>query len=365
MGKRMKQASRLGTTAFTLATLCLGRTVHAADEGDDLIKQGIECRRKRDDACGLRFFEEAYDKGHSPRALAQIALAEQALGKWVAASEHLRQALAVRGDAWIEKNRAVLNDSAARVAAHVGFIEIFGGSPGAEVRVDGTARGTLPLARPLATTTGTIAIDLVMMGRLPFRRTTTVQAGETTREAFDELPVESTGKAGGGARDDRAMAGRAEAVGDRSPASSSGDSGPTLNAMGTESPPVGGTAPADQEPPASLRWPLVIGTAALSAGALIFATVEYGKWSGNVDSFNRMACNPLLSNRGSAECASLYGDAGTENTLMYVGFAAAGALAATSVVLYFALEQPGTAANHQVACLPTAGSRGVTCAFHF
>jgi hypothetical protein len=362
----MKQASRLGTIAFTLATLCLGSTVHAADEGDDLIKQGIECRRKHDDACGLRLFEEAYDRGHSPRALAQVALAEQALGKWVAASEHLRQALAVRGDAWIDKNRAILNDSAAHVAAHVGFIEIFGGSPGAEVRVDGTARGTLPLTRPLATTTGTIAIDLVMVGRLPFRRTTIVQAGETTREAFDELPVESTGRATGGARVDRAMDRRGEAVGDRSAAASSKDSNPTPDAMGTKSPPAGETAPEDRPPPAaSARWPFVIGTAALSAGALIFATVEYGKWSGNVDSFNRMACDPRLSNRGSAACGSLYDDAGSEKTLMYLGFSAAGALAATSVVLYFALDRPGTAANHQVACLPTAGSHGVTCALHF
>jgi len=362
----MKQASRLGTTAFALVTLCLGRTVHAADEGDDLIKQGIECRRKRDDACGLRFFEEAYEKGHSPRALAQIALAEQALGKWVAAAEHLRQALAVRSDAWIDKNRAILSDSASRVAAHVGFLEIFGGSPGAEVRVDGTARGTLPLPRPLATTTGTIAIDLVMMGRLPFRRTTIVQAGETTREAFDELPLESTGKAGGEARGDRAIGRRGEAAGDRSTAASSKNSEPTPDVTGAKSPPVRETAPEDPEPPASSpRWPLVIGTAALSAGSLIVATVEYDKWSGNVDSFNRMMCDPRLSNRGSAECKSLYDDAGNEKTLMYVGFAAAGALAATSVVLYFALDRPGTAANHRVACLPTAGSRGVTCALHF
>jgi hypothetical protein len=362
----MKQGSRFGTTAFTLAMLCLGRPVHAADDGDDLIKQGIECRRKRDDACGLRFFEKAYDEGHSPRALAQMALAEQALGKWVAASEHLRQALAIRGDAWIDKNRAILNDSAARVATHVGFIEIFGGSPGAEVRVDGTPRGTLPLPRPLAMTTGTVAIDLVMMGRLPIRRTTSVQAGETTREAFDELPVESTGRAAGGAPDDRATVRRREAIVDRSPASSSRDSDPTQEATGTEPPTVGETAPEDREPPApSARWPLVIGTAALSAGALILATVEYGKWSGNVDSFNRMACDPRLSSRGSAECASLYDGAETEKTLMYVGFVAAGALAATSVVLYFALDRPATAANHQVACLPAVSAPGLSCLLHF
>jgi hypothetical protein len=348
-----------------LATLFVGGRVQA-DEGDDLIKQGIECRRQRDDVCGLRFFEKAYEQGHTPRALAQIALAEQALGKWVAASEHMRQALAVRDDAWIEKNRMVLNESAARIAGHVGFIEIFGGSRGAEVRLDGTARGTLPLPRPLATPTGTVAIDLVMAGRLPIRRTTTVQAGETTREAFDELPVESAGRAGAGAHDDTATARRMEAAADKSPPPAASGSDTTADATGAASPPGRESADEDKGTTAfSPRWPLVIGAAALSAGALIFATVEYGKWSGNVDSFNRMACDPRLSGRGSAECASLYDDAGNEKTLMYVGFAAAGVLAATSVVLYLALDQQGAATNHQVACIPTGGARSISCAFRF
>jgi hypothetical protein len=215
----MKRASSLGTAACTLAMLIVGAQVHA-DEGDDLIKQGIECRRKRDDVCGLRLFEKAYEQGHTPRALAQIALAEQALGKWVVASEHLRQVLAIQGDAWIEKNRAVLNDSAARVAAHVGFIEIFGGPPGAEVRVDGTARGTLPLTRPLATTIGAVSLELVLPGRPPVRRATEVQAGETTREAFDEVQVESTAKSGGGARDASAIAHRPGIAMDRAPLAS-------------------------------------------------------------------------------------------------------------------------------------------------
>jgi hypothetical protein len=348
----------LGVVA--LVVLCAAGRAHA-DDSDELIRQGVECRRKRDDACGLRFFRQAYDKAHTPRALAQMGLAEQALGKWVAASEHLREALAVRGDPWIEKNRAVLTDSAGHVADHVGFVEIFGGSSGAEVRVDGAARGTLPLARSLATTTGTVAIDLAMAGRLPIRRTTTVRAGETTREAFDELPVDSSGGVAGGSHDDKAIARRVEPVADKPPASqgsgAEGQGAPADSGRPTGSQP--GTA--DRATHASsLRWPLVIGTSVAALGTLIFATVEYSKWSGNVDSYNVMKC----ADKGGDPCNMYLNDGRHQKTLMYVGYGAAGALAVTSVVLFFALDE-SAAANHQVACLPTPGSGGVSCAFRF
>lgn len=177
---------------LALGILCVGRGVRAGD-ADDLIRQGVERRRQGDDVGALGLFERAYQAAQSPRALAQMGLAEQSLGKWVVASEHLKQALAANGDPWIVKNRSVLNEAVTRVGDHVGWLEIFGGTPGAEVRLDGTPRGTLPLPGPITTTTGTLAIELVMGGHVPLRRTTSVRAGEKTREAFDALAVDSTG----------------------------------------------------------------------------------------------------------------------------------------------------------------------------
>ena len=69
-----------------------------AADADELIRQGVERRRHGDDVGALDLFEQAYSKGHGPRALAQVALAEQALGKWVVASEHIREALAIQRD---------------------------------------------------------------------------------------------------------------------------------------------------------------------------------------------------------------------------------------------------------------------------
>jgi hypothetical protein len=345
---------------------CLGGPAHA-EEADDLIRRGVECRRKRDDAGALRLFQQAYEMDHGPRALAQMGLAEQALGKWVPAFEHLRAALAVNGDPWVDKHRTVLKDAVARVADHVGFVEIFGGSTGAEVRVDGIVRGTLPLPKPMVTTTGTVAVDLSMVGHLPIRRTTTVRSQETTREAFDDLPTDSRGTSSGETRDDGSIARRVPAVADGTPSPSA--QGKSVEATPTAPEPdrPGGDSAEAQNRSAfaaSARWPLVIGTAALSLGALIFATVEYSHWSGNVDSFNRMSCDPRLSDRGSATCASLYGDAQHEKTLMYVGYGAASVLAVTSAVLFFALDQ-GKPAGHQIACLPSPASGSVSCALRF
>ena len=356
MSRNRLRARTSSLGVVTLVVICAGGRAHA-DDSDNLIRQGVECRRKRDDACGLRFFQQAYDKGHTPRALAQMGLAEQALGKWVAASEHLREALAVHGDPWIEKNRAVLTDSAGHVADHVGFVEIFGGSPGAEVRVDGAARGTLPLARSLATTTGTVAIDLAMAGRLPIRRTTTVRAGETTREAFDELAVDSSGGVVGGSHDDKGLARRVEPVADRPPASQ-GSGAEDQGAAADSGRPIG--TPERTTRASSLRWPLVIGTSVAALGTLIFATVEYSKWSSNVDSYNVMKC----ADKGGDQCNTYLNDGRHQKTLMYVGYGAAGALAVSSVVLFFALDESAPA-SHQVACLPSPGSGGVSCAFRF
>lgn len=368
---RETQFMALRVLVVALTTLWTASFVHAEDS-NELIRQGIERRRQRDDEGALRLFEQANELGHSARALAQMGLAEQALGRWVAASEHFRQALAASNDPWIAKNRPTLEDAVARVAGHVGWIEVLGGRAGAEVRLDGKPRGILPLSRPLATTTGTVVIDLVMPGRLPVRRTTSVGPGETTREAFDDLlaqstvsdrPVDRAGKRLAAARsDDDEADGRLAAA---APATDRGDATPENE----PDPGKGGAAdaPAEDAHRSSFRTPLVIGTGVLSAAALIFAIVEHRSWYDKVSSFDRMdVCDPHAVGHGSPGCATLYSDAESARTAAFVGYGAAGLLAGTSVVLYFALDQgQPTASDHRVACSAAPGLRGLGCAFRF
>lgn len=365
--------SRVVLATWTILAIA-GQALAASSDPDDLVRQGVERRRHGDDAGALRLFEEAYGKGHSPRALAQMALAEQALGKWIAASEHIRQALATERDPWIIKNRTVLNESATRVAEHVGQIEILGGTPGAEVHLDGVARGTLPLRQPMAATTGTVTIDILMRGRLPVRRTTSVRAGEVTRESFDALATATTAVAAslveGG---DKKGAGAGTAASARVPeprvvAEASPSAESLAGAANLPEPSAPGDD-ADGEPPgphaSSARMPLVLITGGLSLAALAFAVFEHVSWSNKVDSFDKMeACSKDYMNRGGPECAALYDDGHRARTFAFVGYGAAGALAITSAVLFFALPD-GKPADGRIACSMNPARASVGCAIRF
>ena len=69
-----------------------------AEDVDAINKRGIDLRRQGRDAEALVEFQRAARTQDSPRASAQIALAEQALGLWLDASTHLGLALSMAGD---------------------------------------------------------------------------------------------------------------------------------------------------------------------------------------------------------------------------------------------------------------------------
>jgi hypothetical protein len=358
----------------TLAILVAAGQVKAGD-ADDLIRQGVERRRQRDDAGALRLFEQAYEAGHSPRALAQIALAEQALGKWVSASEHLRQALAIQGDPWIAKNRGALTEAAARVGEHVGWIEIFGGPQGAEVRLDGGSRGTLPLPRPLAAPTGSVAVDLWLGGSVAVHRTTTVRAGETTREAFDTPPVvvaaltsprDKSRSMHTAAADAHVGPGGVHVAQVQSDDAPDGKDAAQLSAGASDAQvtDVRGDDARASPSRSAARIPLVVTTGVLAAGAVVFAVIEHTTWFNKGDTFNGMGCNRLAPDRGGAGCSALYDDGQRAKLLTFVGYGAAAALAATSVILFYALDN-GEPADRQVACSIDPARRGLACALRF
>ncbi|MEI8259813.1 MAG: hypothetical protein WCJ30_29465, partial [Deltaproteobacteria bacterium] len=108
-----------------------------APNADELIRHGLEMRRRGDDPGALAEFRLAYDAGHSPRAAAQMGWAEQALGRWLDADGHVREALSATTDPWIIGRRVLLDASMAVINQHVGDLEILGGVAGALVHVDG------------------------------------------------------------------------------------------------------------------------------------------------------------------------------------------------------------------------------------
>ncbi len=136
-----------------LFVLCLGGAAafgkvaraegDVASESEAMIQRGIQLRRQRDDAAALESFRQAYAANPTPRALAQIALAEQALGKWVDAERDLSQSMA-RDDVWIRNNMPLLQRALDSIEQHLASLSVTTNVVGAEMWIDGVRVTALP-----------------------------------------------------------------------------------------------------------------------------------------------------------------------------------------------------------------------------
>jgi hypothetical protein len=187
----MKTPAAAGAlAALVLAAATLGGVARAdaadgggaAGEEEAALRRGFELREKGKDEAALAEFQHAYDLKKSARARAQMALAEQALGRWIDAEAHLAEALQQTGDAWIARNRTLLEPALADIRQHVGSLDLSGGTPGAEVRVNGRVAGKMPLDRPLRVEAGSVSLEVRATGYLPVVRTINVPANGLARE---------------------------------------------------------------------------------------------------------------------------------------------------------------------------------------
>lgn len=163
-------------------TLVVASHAAAQEDADAMIAEGVSLRGEGRDAEALERFERAHEHTPTPRALAQIALAEQALGRWVDAHDHLLEALGQTSDPWIAAHRDALDGALARIREHVGHLEVVEGVEGAEVRINGEAVGVLPLASPLTVPVGTVVLEVRAPGHVAFQRSIQVRAGGRARE---------------------------------------------------------------------------------------------------------------------------------------------------------------------------------------
>lgn len=186
---------------FWAANVSLPREAQAADSADAYAKHGVELRRERKDREALQEFQRAYAVRRSAHFLAQIALAEQALGMWEVAHDHLRVALADTADSWIVKNRASLEKARAAIQSHLATIEVWGEPAGAQVLLNQRVVGTLPLPEPVRVTEGTIVVTVRAAGHATSTRSLSLAAGTLRREQFvlqrlEAPPALATGQAG-------------------------------------------------------------------------------------------------------------------------------------------------------------------------
>ena len=152
----------------------------AAAAENVLIQRGIELRRTGEDRLALAEFERAFSSQGSVRALAQMALAEQALGLWREANEHLQRALQ-KDEPWIAEHRATLEAAAREIRSQLGALEISCNIAGAEVRLNGALLGLTPLTGPVPLVAGANVITVSKPGFFEMARQVGVDAGRLSR----------------------------------------------------------------------------------------------------------------------------------------------------------------------------------------
>jgi hypothetical protein len=343
-------------------------TAHAADY-ESLMREGISLRRSGDDAAALARFQQAYGLEQTPRAEAQIGLAEQALGRWTAADKHLQEALGSASDPWIHKNRDSIVEARAVIATHLGQIEIGGVPVGAEVRVDGELIGRLPLSRPITVTAGGVAVEVRAPGYVPIVRATTVTPRTLTRETFTLQPLSPVAEPRPASRLPASASSNAGTAAAPAPADSiaspvAGSNESSASSSDSPGPGEAPEAPAEGSGGRGGRSHLAIAAGALGVASLAFGIVEHLSWQNKVDSFgSNSGCGTTFPGYGAAGCKQLHDDGQQARLLAFVGYGVAGALVATAIVLY--VTDSASAEPAKVACAPALLTSGVSCALRF
>jgi len=273
----------------------------AADDEETLIKRGLEQREKGDDAAALRQFQNAHSRSHSGRSLAQVALAEQALGHWVDAESHLVEAMRHDQEPWVARNMNLFRQALGDIQSHLGSLELTGGVAGAEVKINDVGVGVLPL-KALRVPAGSVALSVVAPNHFPMARTVTVPAGGLAREPVVLVPTPTAG--------------------DRPPA----DAGPAGVNVAAPSPDASWSG----------RRKLATGLAAAGVASLAVGIVFHVVRNGRAGDFNNAGCmsdNGTIT--GPTGCSSRYDDVQQARNFAIGGYAGAAILGGLGAFLWF------------------------------
>jgi hypothetical protein len=293
--------------------------------------RGDAARAEHRDADALSLFEALYTRSQEPRALAQVALAEAALGRWLDAEAHLIEALTALRDAWITRNRMSLLATLETMRAHVGTLVVTSDDDRAEVWIEGRRVGAV--SAPLHVLAGEVAFEVRAEGRTPVSRSVTVppnaMARAEVRFTADETPATTGPRAVEVAQP--AADASAAATRDEMTQSRSDDAAPPVDQGSTQR---------------SLGW-VGVGTGiALVAGGV--AAWFLGR--GAADAYNNdPSCPGVGAPSQSDACASAQSTAATLEPLAWTAVGVGSALAVTGAILV------GTAAGERRATSSTAG----------
>jgi hypothetical protein len=170
--------SQAGLGALLLAILLSWTCALAAqDESAELIARGVALRKQGQDAAALREFQRAYELNPTPRARAQVALAQQALGAWLDAEQGLVAAMSAPNDDWIQHNRPYLEQALQTVQGHLASVWLDVNVRGAKLRIGGVPVGESPLTAAVRVVAGDTTVEAEADGYAKFTQALVTTAG--------------------------------------------------------------------------------------------------------------------------------------------------------------------------------------------
>jgi hypothetical protein len=295
-------------------------------EVDALIAQGLELRRQNHPELALPIFQKAYDIERTPRTDGHLGLVLATLDRFVDAEQHLVAALAVPHNGWVAKNRSMLEETLTKVRAHLADVAVDATPPGASVAVAGHAAGTAPLPGPVRVVAGDVDVQVSANTYLAATRSIHVNGGEHVRLV--------------------------------------------VNLEKAAAPPVAATAPVSVTPPASPE-PSQPATAAAPAGEIeaTHPTTDRGTsglriaaWvtAGTAVAALGVGVTYMINARdhlSDPDTSAFY----SARRVSIIGYAAGGALAVTSAVLFLLSrpDAPSPSAHAHVTCTPSLA--GLAC----
>lgn len=167
-----------GVRSARAQTACRERDVEAE------LTRAMDHRQHSRESEAFAILQALWERCPSPRVRAQMALAEQGLGRWEDAYGHLREAMRNDLDPWIRARQEPLARALEIIRGHLARVEVSADVAGAELALDGERVGVLPLPEPLVVPRGRARLRVSAAGHRAVERVVTVAAGQVAREAF-------------------------------------------------------------------------------------------------------------------------------------------------------------------------------------
>jgi hypothetical protein len=345
------------------------RATAAADqEAESLIHQGVQLRAQDQTARALLLFQKAYKVSPTPRPAAQLGLCEMELGHYLEAERHLTEALASPDHPWIAKNRTVLDKQLETARANIGELVVAVSPAHADILLNGTLLEEAQVGTPIRLSKGPVDVDVRAAGYVRQHQTISIAGGQREQRRFTLVPVASRSAAVAAAAPPPAVTPPAAVLPPPVAPVPAPTPGASLEPEPSPSPPT--SRMSNQRLAAWI-------TGGAAAGALVFGTIEAFNAASKRDAFNNhtityggVAVQDCGTNNLTPACKQLKDNYDSAITLTVVGFAAAGALAAASSVLFVLSspdhgETPEGAGARAFACVPDVVNRGLGCALRF